>query len=210
MLTFLCHVNKSNRSINKVTIEVPWNTTPVIRIKDIGYAKLSRPSISSSATEEEQGRKPKLGNYVSFDCLRLLCIIKVFIRAYFLKEARCSIAGLKFESFSNFAALDLCVHMQWNMHVQTPMGFPTGSSQAEEFWTEQLCIDTSPGKLRFHKRNCSICHQWKKPITMKHAFLLSESSYSWFLSLTRLVSSLALLWWVCWQRTLSAHLKEVM
>lgn len=93
--------------------------------------------------------------------------------------------------------------------VHTPMGLPTGSSQAEDFRTEQLSACTQSREMTLQQEELFNLSRVKNHIQDEACvFVVPVSSCSWFFSLTSLVASLVLLWWVCWQYALRTHLKE--
>lgn len=102
------------------------------------------------------------------------------------------------------------VHTYYYTGVHTPMGLPTGSSQAEDFRTEQLSAFTQYWEVMLQKEEL-FSLSWVKGYINSLACISVVPLFAcpWFFFLTCLVALLMLLWCVCWQYILRAHLKEV-
>lgn len=98
------------------------------------------------------------------------------------------------------------VHVGARSCVHTPTGLPTGSSQAEDFGTEQLSAYTPSREMTLQQEELFNLSRVKNKIQDEACIFVMPVS-SWFFFLTSLVASLVLLWWLCTHYVLKAHLK---
>lgn len=99
------------------------------------------------------------------------------------------------------------VHTYYYTGVHTPVGLPTGSSRAEDFGTEQLSAVLGNNASTRRIVQFSLSEKWYWRCSVHFCGVTICLPLIFFSP--HLVASLILLWSVCWQYILRAHLKEV-